>query len=57
MFSAAEAAVVTKPRLDLVRQAGRQYAQVGEIAPALLAEIASPMIPEEAYAAIVNGGL
>ncbi len=57
MFSAAEAAVVTRPRLELVRQAGRQYAQVGEIAPALLAEIASPMIPEEAYAAIVNGGL
>ena len=56
MFSAPEAAVVTGPRLALVRQAGAQYAQTGEIDGALLAEIGSPMIPEEQYAAIVNGG-
>jgi len=56
MFSAPEAAVVTEPRLALVRQAGRQYAQAGAIDPALLAEIGSPMIPEEQYAAIVNAG-
>lgn len=55
MFSAPEAAVVTVPRLALVRQAGRQYAETGEIAPDLLAQIGSPMIPEEQYAAIVNG--
>lgn len=51
-----EAAVVTGPRLELVKKAGRQYAEKGEIAASLLAEITSPMIPEEQYAAIVNGG-
>ena len=56
MFSAPEAAVVTEPRLRLVRQAGRQYAETGRIDSALLAEICSPMIPEETYAAIVNAG-
>ena len=56
MFNAPEAAVVTGPRLALVRQAGKQYAQTGEIDGALVAEIGSPMIPEEQYAAIVNGG-
>ena len=50
MFSAAEAAVVTVPRLELVKRAGRQYAETGEIDAALLAEIGSPMIPEETYA-------
>lgn len=57
MFSVPEAAVVTKPRLENVRQAGRQYAETGAIDAALLQEIASPMIPEEQYAAIVNGSL
>ena len=56
MFSAPEAAVVTEPRLALVRKAGEQYARRREIAPELLEEIGSPMIPEEQYAAIVNGG-
>ena len=56
MFNAPEAEVVTKPRLLSVRQAGRQYAETGEIEEALLAEITSPMIPEEQYAAIVNKG-
>ena len=56
MFSAPEAAAVTEPRLALVRRAGEQYARKREIAPELLEEIGSPMIPEEQYAAIVNGG-
>ena len=56
MFNAPEAAVVTGPRLALVRQAGKQYAETGEIEGSLLAEICSPMIPEETYAAIVNAG-
>ena len=56
MFNAPEAAVVTEPRLALVRQAGKQYAQTGGIDEALLSELGSPMIPEEQYAAIVNGG-
>ena len=57
MFSAPDAAVVTGPRLALVRQAGKQYAEKGSIDEALLQEICSPMIPEEQYAAIVNAGL
>ena len=57
MFNAPEAAVVTKPRLALVRRAGEQYARTGEIEETLLTEIGSPMIPEEQYAAIVNGGM
>ena len=57
MFSAPEAAVVTVPRLELVKQAGRQYAQTGAIEAPLLAEIGSPMIPEEMYAKIVNGNV
>ena len=55
MFNAPEAAVVTVPRLALVKQAGQQYAESGTIDKALLAEIGSPMIPEETYAKIVNG--
>ncbi len=55
MFNASQAAPVTAPRLELVREAGRQYAAAGEIDPALLEEIGSPMIPEDTYAAIVNG--
>ena len=56
MFNAPEAAVVTVPRLELIRKAGRQFAEKGEIGEALLKEIRSPMIPDEQYAAIVNGG-
>lgn len=54
MFGAPEAAPVTGPRLALARQAGRQYAGTGKIDARLLAELCSPMIPEETYAAIVN---
>ena len=57
MFNAPEASVVTEPRLRLVRQSGKQYAETGKIDTALLAEISTPMIPEEQYAAIVNGGM
>ena len=57
MFNAPPAAPVTVPRLERVKEAGRQYAEKGEIDSALLAEITSPMIPEEQYAAIVNSGV
>ena len=57
MFNAPEAAVVTEPRLTRVKQAGRQFAETGEIDASLLEEICSPMIPDEQYAAIVNGGV
>ncbi len=55
MFNAPEAAAVTGLRLELIRQAGRKYAETGNIDPSLLAAISSPMIPEAQYAAIVNG--
>ena len=55
MFSAPEAAVVTGPRLALVRQAGRIFAETGTVPEPLLAGIGTPMIPEEVYASIVNG--
>ena len=57
MFSAPEAAVVTGPRLELVRKAGKQFAESGCVDASLLDEIRSPMIPEEQYAAIVNAGV
>ena len=56
MFNVPSADVVTKPRLELVRQAGLQYAKAGEINSSLLAQIQGPMIPEEVYAQIVNSG-
>ena len=55
MFNASEAAEVTVPWLAPVRQAGTQFAETGDIPAELPAEIGSPMIPEEVYAAIVNG--
>ncbi|MBP3231005.1 MAG: flavodoxin family protein [Anaerovibrio sp.] len=54
MFNAPEAIGVTKPRLELVQKAGKQYAERWGIDDELLREIGSPMIPEETYAAIVN---
>ena len=57
MFNSQEAAIVTVPRLALVKQAGKQFVEAGEIDEELLAEIGTPMIPEEQYAAIVNGGV
>ena len=56
MFNAPEAAIVTAPRLERIKQAGQQYAEKGKIEASLLDEITSPMIPEEQYAAIVNSG-
>ncbi len=56
LFNAPEAEPVTKPRLELLRGAGRQYAETGVIEPELLERICSPMIPEDVYAQIVNGG-
>lgn len=55
MFNADEAKAVTKPRLELVRQAGREYAVNGAIGGDLLKKIGSPMIPEDVYAKICNG--
>lgn len=57
MFNVQEAAAVTGPRLELVRQAGMQYALCGKVDELLLEQICSPMIPDEVYAAIVNSGV
>lgn len=57
MFNAPEAAAVTVPRLELVKKAGRQYTETGTIEETLLAEVGSPIIPEEVYAKIVNGSV
>ena len=54
MFNAPEAAPVTVPRLELVKEAGRQYAEGFRVSEKLLWEIGTPMIPEEQYARIVN---
>jgi len=54
MFNAPEAAPVTVPRLELVKDAGRQYAEGSRVSEKLLEEIGTPMIPEEQYARIVN---
>lgn len=54
MFSAPEAEIGIAPRLGRVREAGRQYAENGEVGAALLSEIGSPMIPKETCARIVN---
>ena len=56
MFNAPEAEAVTKPFLEVVRQAGREYAHSGAITPATTERLHTPMIPEEVYARIVNGG-
>ena len=55
MFNVPQADIVTKPRLELVKQAGRQYFETGMIEGKLLETISSPMIPEEMYAKIANG--
>ena len=55
MFNVPQAAVVTVPRLEQVKEAGKQYAETGKIDDELLITVCSPMIPEAQYAAIVNG--
>lgn len=55
MFVAPEAAIVTVPFLELVRQAGCEYAQSGKVSDELMKKLSVPMIPEETYAAICNG--
>ncbi len=57
MFSEPKAAEVTEPFLELVRQAGREYAQKGAVCDELMNKLAVPMIPEETYAAICNGNV
>ncbi len=55
MFNAPEAAVVTEPYLETVRQAGREYAKSGAVTAETLGILKDPMIPEDVYAKICNG--
>lgn len=55
MFNAPEAAPVTKPFLEVMRQAGREYTNDGKISDDTMRKLKIPMIPEEVYAEIVNG--
>ena len=54
MFNAPEAKIVTEPKLMLVKEAGKQYAEKKAINADLLNDISLPMIPEDQYAQIVN---
>ena len=55
MFNAPEAVAVTEPRLKKIKEAGRQFAESYTISDDVMQAITSPMIPEDQYAAIVNG--
>ena len=55
MFNVPEAKVVTVPRLEKIKEVGKQFAESFIISDDLIKEITSPMIPEEQYAEIVNG--
>ena len=55
LFNIAEAAPVTQPYLEIVRRAGSEYARDGVISEETTAALAVPMIPQETYAAMVNG--
>ncbi len=57
MFNAPEADLVTKPFLEVVRQAGGEYAESGTITKETREKLAIPMIPPEMYEQICNQGL
>ncbi len=57
LFNVKEAEVVALPKLDDLRRAGREYAETKTVSISLLRELERPMIPEEQYAAIANGGV
>ena len=55
MFNAPQTIAVTKPYLELVKQAGREYATDGKVSASVMEKLALPMIPDEVYAQICNG--
>lgn len=57
MFNAPEADIVTVPRLEKIKEAGREFAKCGAVSDELMDHITSVMIPEEQYAQIVNGSV
>lgn len=54
MFNEPMADPVTKPFLEAMRQAGREYAKCGAVSGYTMEKLAVPMIPEEEYARICN---
>ena len=54
MFNVPQADPVTKPFLELVKQAGREYAQGFTISRETMERLAVPMIPEDMYTRIAN---
>ncbi|MGN1124541.1 MAG: flavodoxin family protein [Eubacterium sp.] len=57
MFNAPEAAEVTRPFLEAVKTAGREYAENGKISEETMEKLNTPMIPHEVYAQIVNSSM
>ena len=55
MFNVSEAQIVTAPRLEKIKEAGKQFAESFAVSDDLMKDITLPMIPEEQYAEIVNG--
>lgn len=55
MFNAPQAEPVTKPFLEVIRQAGQEYAKNGVVAAETMQRLSVPMIPEDVYASICNG--
>ena len=55
MFNIPQAAPFVAPRLAALKKAGAEFAAAGALCPETLAEICSPMIPEEIYAQFANG--
>lgn len=54
MFNVKEAEPVTKPFLDVMREAGSEYGASGKISLDSWGRINTPMIPEEVYTQIAN---
>ena len=54
IFAVPQAIGLTQPKLELVKEAGKQYVIDGFVKEELIKNISLPMIPEEQYAAIVN---
>ena len=54
MFNIPQADELTKPRLELIKQAGAQYAANGEIEAELMQAVTSPMLPDQIYAQFAN---
>ncbi|MCQ4022071.1 MULTISPECIES: flavodoxin family protein [unclassified Ruminococcus] len=54
MFNVKEAEPVTKPFLEIMKEAGHEYAVNGEISADTWGRINTPMIPEEIYTQLAN---